>query len=349
MTRLFQNRWQLCYLCIFLVCIVFTVKAMPAEEIIFASSAQNQRGIWISNVNGHNARKLFDPPVLVQEISVQKGDRYILCVGEGIGIETGFDAYLFDTQKLNKGRKDLTFGRFSVVSDAAISTNGDVVFANIIFNESPDGIYLIPHNEIDKPIPKAEKLFDGAAGYVDWAPNGKGVVFSNLEGIFLLDITTKRVSQILTSGSRPVFSPDGKKLAFTVYTPPGENGRKGYATIGVVPLHAPENVQIFEKTETDSHFNYLTWTPDGTSIAYVFVETTFGVPGGLGLFGIVREYSNFAVSVENGTIRRMFEDIEGGVRVWEWTRGSYPDDPELILPTSWGQLKRETEKGDRHE
>ena len=296
----------------------------------------------MSGVNGRNARKLFEPPLIVYEISIQEGDRYILCVGEGIGTETGFDAYLFDTQKLKKGRKDLTFGRFSFVSDAAISANGDVVFANMIFEEFPDGIYIIPYNEVHEPIPKAEKLFDGAAGYVDWAPNGKAVAFSNLEGIFLLDIATKQVSQILTFGYRPVFSPDGKKLAFTVYTPLGENGRKGYSKIGVVPLHAPENVQIFEKTKTNSHLNYLTWTPDGTSIAYVLAEVTAGVPGGLGWLGIVTEYSNFAVSVENGRLRRMFEDIEGGVRVWEWTRESYPDDPELILTTSWGELKRET-------
>ena len=99
-----------CTVYLFFICAVFTVDMLPAEEIIFASDPQNQPGIWISNVNGRNARKLFDPPVLVQEISIQEGDRYIVCVGEGIGdIETGFDAYLFDTQKLNNGRKDLTF------------------------------------------------------------------------------------------------------------------------------------------------------------------------------------------------------------------------------------------------
>ena len=349
MTHFFENCWKLCCLCVFLLCTVFIRQAVPAEEIIFILSPQNQTGIWRSDANGRNVRKLFDPPVIVQEISVQEGDRYIIVVGEGIGVESGFDAYLFDTQNLKKGRKDLTFGRFSAVSDAAISSNGDVVFANSIFHEFPDGIYLIPHNEVHEPLPKAEKLFDGAAGYVDWAPNAKEVVFSNLEGIFLLDITTKQVSQILTYGARPVFSPDGKKLAFIVDTPHGQNKRKGYSMIGVVPLHAPENVQIFEKTETSLPFNYLTWTPDGTSIAYGLLEATVGGRGVFGWLDIITEYSNFAVSIENGRRRRIFEDIESGVPVWEWTRASYTDDPELILTTSWGHLKRETEKGDHHE
>ena len=347
-TRFFENCWKMCCLSVFFVCAVFTVDTLPAEEIIFAAHPQNQPGIWISNVNGRNARRLFDPPVLVQEISIQEGDRYILCVGEGIDTEHGFDAYLFDTQKLNKGRKDLTWGRFSFVSDAAISFSGDVVFANTIFNEFPDGIYLIPKHEVHEPIPKAEKLFDGAAGYVDWSPNGQEVVFSNSEGIFLLDITTKQVSQILEYGYRPVFSPDGKKLAFIVGTP-GENGGKRYSQIGVVPLHAAENVQIFERTETYLHLDYLTWTPDGMSIAYVLTEFTFGVPGGVGWFGIVREYSNFAVSVEDGRLRGMFEDIEGGVRVWEWTRDSFPLTPIAKFTTTWGELKREKENGGYHE
>ena len=194
MTHFTSNSQRMLCLSLFLFCSIFIVNPVPAEEIIYASlNPQNRKiEIWISDVNGNNARKLFSPPVLVQEISILKGDRYILCVGEGVGNETGFDAYLFDTKQLNKGRKDLTYGRFSFVSDAAISSNGDIVFANSIYFDYSDGIYLIPYHEIHKPIPKAEKLFDGPAGYVDWAPNGKDVVFSNKEGFFFLILLQKR-------------------------------------------------------------------------------------------------------------------------------------------------------------
>ena len=214
-------KFQLCIicLCLFFLCNIFINNAIPAEEIIYVQNPQKQLGLWISDVNGSKPRELFSPPLIIQEISILKGDRYILCVGEGVGNETGFDVYLFDTKQLNKGRKDLTYGQFSVVSDAAISMDGDVIFANTIYNEHPDGIYLIPNHEIHEPVPSAEKLYDGPAGYVDWSPNGKDVVFSNIEGIFLLDTFTKEVSQILDYGFRPVFSPDGTKLAFYTYTP----------------------------------------------------------------------------------------------------------------------------------
>jgi hypothetical protein len=344
MTHFVANHQRMLCLCLFLICSTFIVNTIPAEEIIYASlNPQNRKiEVWISNVNGRNARKLFSPPVLVQEISILKGDRYILCVGEGLGNETGFDAYLFDTEQLNNGMKDLTYGRFSFVSDAAISSNGDVVFANSIYFDYSDGIYLIPNHEIHEPIPKAEKLFDGPAGYVDWSPNGKDVVFSNREGIFLLDIITKEVSQILDYGLRPVFSPDGTKLAFYEYTPT-QNNKSWFWEVGVISLQDPRNVKVFEKTKTDLFLNYLTWTPDGESIAYVLTKDK------LVERKTVLEYLNFAVSVEDGKVRRIFKDFEGGVRVWEWTKESFPLIPVAKLTTTWGKLKRDTGKGDQNE
>ncbi|MDE0483004.1 MAG: hypothetical protein OXI67_10535 [Candidatus Poribacteria bacterium] len=344
MTHFISNSQRILCLSLFLLCSIFIVNPVPAEEIIYASlNPQNRKiEIRISDVNGNNARKLFSPPVLVQEISILKGDRYILCVGEGVGNETGFDAYLFDTEQLNYGMKDLTYGRFSFILDAAISSNGDIVFANSIYFEYSDGIYFIPNDEIHEPIPKAEKLFDGPAGYVDWSPNGKDVVFSNKEGIFLLDTFTKEVTQILDYGLRPAFSPDGTKLAFYVYTPK-ENNQKWVWEVGVISLQDPQNVKVFEKTKTDLFLKYLTWTPDGKSIAYALVNDKLDKQRG------VWEYLNFAVSVEDGKIRPIFEDIEGGIRVWEWTKESFPLIPVAKLTTTWGKLKRDTGNGGQNE
>lgn len=358
MTHFIANHQKILCLCLFLLCSIFIVNAIHAEEIIYASHPKDREALWISNVNGHNARKLFSPPLYIYEISIQKGDRYILCVGGGDDdIETGVDAYLFDTQNLRKGRKDLTYGRFGFVDDAAISNNGDVIFANSFYNDYPDGIYLIPNHQIHEPIPKAEKLFDGAAGYVDWSPNGKDVVFSNKEGIFLLDIFTKEVSQVLEYGSRPVFSPDGTKLAFILQTPKQDN-QNAYSEIGVITLQDPENVNIVKKTKiekltnkanTGQFLGYLTWTPDGRSVAYVLVEINFFVPGGAGWLQATWEYSNFAVSVEDGKIQPIFDNIEGGVRVWEWTKESFPLIPVAKLTTTWGKIKRDTGKGGQNE
>lgn len=341
----FTNNLRIFWICICLLCSVFidNAKVVHADEIIYQPNEQHQKGIWISDLDGRDTQLLFDPPIIAKQISIQDGDRYILCVGIGIGIEDGTDAYLFDTKNVDKGRKDLTYGQFSTVNDAAISKNGDVVFSNVINLEFPDGIYLIPNEEIHETFPKAEKLFGGAANYVEWSPDGKDVIFSNNNGIFLLNVDTKRVFQILDYGYRPVFSPDGSKLAFVVPGPLQNKGKRN-RKIGMISLDDPENVKIFEATKTDLYCNYLTWTPDGNSISYVLAEIK-----GILIWKFQLDYTNFVVPISDGRPRQILQHIEGGVRALEWTHKAYSVEPETKLTTTWGQLKRETENGGEHE
>lgn len=331
----------------FFVYCTFIVNTINAEEIIYQPNQWFLNGIWINDVNGSNARRLFNPPLLIKEISIQKGDRYLLGVGKGVDPEVGSDAYLFDTNNLKKGRKDLTYGRYGFVLDAAISRNGDVVFSNSILNQKPDGIYLIQQAEVHQTIPKAEKLYSGPADYVDWAPNGKEVAFSNSEGIFLLDTLAKEVSQVLNYGKRPVFSPDGNKLAFIVFTPI-QNENKRLGKIGIISLDNPQEVIILDRdtTKTNAPPHYLTWMPDGESITYGLCQ---GVPFAPGVANMRCEYLHFAVSVSDGRNRQIFTNFKGGLRTWEWTRKSYPVEPIAKITTTWGQVKLKIENGDTNE
>ena len=341
MTHFIEYYRNIFILCVFFVYSTFIVNTVNAEEIIYQPNQWFQNGIWINDVNGSKARRLFNPPLLIKEISIQKGDRYLLGVGKGEAPEVGSDVYLFDTHNLKKGRKDLTYGRYGFVSDAAISRNGDVVFSNIIFNENPDGIYLIQKVEVHQPIPKPEKLYSGPADYVDWAPNGKEVVFSNSEGIFILDTLSKKVRQILDYGTRPVFSPNGNRLAFLVFTP-RQNEKKMLGKIGIISLDHPQEVIILDRdtSKTNAPPYYLTWMPDGESIAYGLCEVVFFTRC---------EYLNFAVAVSNGRNRRLFTKFKGGLRTWEWTRKSFPVKPIAKITTTWGQVKLKTENGGTNE
>lgn len=334
-----------CKLCVSIfVFSIFILNASPAQDIIYQPNYWHQKGLWISDSNGRNPRRLFNPPIIASKISIRQGDRYILCVGSGTKNESGVDVYLFDRKNLNAGRKDLTYGRFSTVSDAAISHKGDVVFANEIFNEFPDGIYMIPTHEVHATLPNAEKLFDGPAGYVDWAPNGFEVVFSNNEGIFLLNVNTKQVSKMLDYGYRPVFSPDGSKLAFFVFRQ-GQNNRKGHNEIGVISRDAPKDVNILKGTKSEFAHKYLTWTPDGKSVAYVLAEFKQLV-----LFWARFEFTSYVVSIEKDNPQEILTHIEGGAMALEFTQKSYPVEPESKLTTTWGQLKQQqTTNGGNHD
>lgn len=305
----------------------FTANAAPSGEIIFVHSTEPLE-IWAGSVDGHNARPLFKLPLFTLELSIQEGDRYILVVAEGtenkeIGAEEmGIDAYLLDTQNQLASWKDLTLGRFSEISDAAISRNGDVVFSNIINQVHPDGLYLIPSHEVHNPIPKAEKLFNGPAGYVDWAPNGENLAFSNRTGVFLLNIFTKQALLIAEDSFRPVFSPDGKYLAF--FTRQSlQNQLKGTYGIGIVALHALADVKQLEIKE-GSYPRYITWAADGKYITYT-------------LYDLQRRFSSFAVPFNGGKHKPIFQAFDGELWAFEWTRKVYA--PVNLLTTTLGELK----------
>lgn len=305
----------------------FTANADPSGEIIFVHPT-DPREIWISDVNGHNARKLFKPPLIILEISIQEGDQYILVVGEGVfPKEGGIDAYLFDRRNPAAGRKDLTWGRFGEVCDAVISRNGNVVFTNSI-NGHPDGLYLIPNHEVSKLIPKAKKIFHGPACHVDWSPNGEDIAFSNEEGVFLLNIFTKQTSLLVKSGFYPVFSPDGKQLAFSLTTPI-QNGKQ-QTGIAIAPPRLPADVEIVALDE-DHSFLRPTWSADGKYIAYL---TFFGIRG-----LNQRKDNNFAIPATGGNPVPILKLFEKHVWTLEWTNVTYPVEVTHSLVTTWAELK----------
>lgn len=330
MKTLFKNRVRFFSVCLALLLFPFTIHAAPSGKIIFQHSTK-PLDVWMSSVDGRNAHRLFKLPLFTMELSVQEGDRYILVVAEGMenkeigDAEIGLDAYLLDTQNPRTGRKDLTLGRFDEISDAAISRNGDVVFSNMINQTHPDGIYLISSQEVHRPIPKVEKLFDGPAGYVDWAPNGEDVAFSNRDGIFLLNIFTRQTSLIVAGNNfnfRPVFSPDGKHLAFFTGTV-SQNQLKHPYGISIVALDAPADVKQL-KIKKGSFPRYITWSADGRYIAYALNSKD--------------QLSCFAVRVNGGKQHiPIFRAFKGGLRVFEWTRKKYF--PANVLTMTWAELK----------
>ena len=318
-----------------LLLLPFVVNAAPTGEIIFTHPT-HKRGIWIGGANGQNARQLFNPPLLVTRISVQEGDRYILVVGEGLwDKEVGVDAYLFDRQNAHAGRKDLTLGWFGEIIDAAISRNGDVVFTNTINQNHPDGLYLISNHEVSQPIPKAEKLFHGPAGYVNWAPNGEDIVFSNSEGIFLLNIFSKEISRLMKDAYLPVFSPDGKHLAFFMRVPTQKPQARA-SQIGLLALHAPNKVKVLD-IDKAYVYTYLTWSADGK-----YLTVTANLPGELDIV-------NLAMPVSNGEPEPLFQGFKNGVWRFEWANKTYPVEPLNSLVTTWGKLKARKSKESRHE
>ena len=329
----FFYRFRLCLLYCCLVCILpLAAHAKPTGEIIF-SHPMDRLGLWIGNVDSkRTSRKVSGVPLLISQLSIQEGDRYILAVADRINIderEYFVDLYLIDRKHLKE--KNLTQRQYNEILCADISRDGDVVFTNNpffhkVFHEkvepAVEGLYLLQRHEIEKRHPQAELLIPmWGGGYVDWAPNGKEIVFSTGDGIFLMDVFTRKVSHIMWNGKDPAFSPDGEYLAFSTFTIPSK--------LGILSLTAPHNIKYIE-VEDGTFPRDLTWSPDGQYIVYTLFDA----------FADTR-YSNFAVPVAGGPSERILEMYDGGVSPFKWTNVSYAVESDNKLTTLWGKLKQQ--------
>lgn len=329
-------------LCLMLLLPVAT-QAQTDWEIIFRHPTDYHE-LWFGNGDDeHSAHRIFRLPRPIRGFSIQKGGRYIVAVGRDrekkfVNAQLIYliDVYLLDRKKPGTEAKNLTRGEYTQIPGAAISRNGDIVFINLSFviprnGKFIRGLYIIPFREIEKKRPKAELLLEVDAEHVDWAPNGKEIVYETDWGIFHFDIRTKKISHITKGGTSPVFSPDGKKIAFLTTTNPTKIGIKiaGRRNIKYIELEeiGLEKVGLEEGADAIN----VTWSVDGQSIVY----TVFN------MFDPA-SYSNFVVPIDGGDPEQIFKAyFEDGLSLFEWANFPQAVDPVNKLTTIWSKLKAE--------
>ena len=339
MTNTFKNTVKIFCVCLAIFLPVAT-QAQTDWEIIFRHPADYHE-LWFGNGDDErSAHRIFRLPRPINTLSIQKGGHYIIAVAEERLVDKRLpdliDVYLLDRKKPGAEAKNLTRGEYTQIPDAAISRNGDIVFINLSFiipknGKLIRGLYLIPFREIEKKRPQAELLLEVDAEYVDWAPNGKEIVYETDWGIFHFDIRTKKISHITKDGTSPVFSPDGKKIAFLTRTSPTKIGIKtaGQRNIKDIELEeiGLEKVGLEEDAEADN----VTWSVDGQSIVY----TVFN------MFDPA-SYSNFVVPIDGGDPEQIFKAyFEDGLSLFEWANFPQAVDPVNKLATIWSKLKAE--------
>lgn len=313
------------------------LNAAPTGEIIFVHPI-NRSEIWVSNVEGTTARKLFRQTFGdVDKIEVQGNGEYVLvvadkaiAVGDGIRAFLGsYDIYLLDRKNPIRKAKNLTLGRFPRLIDADISRNGDVIFV-----ERP-GLMLIRNGELAKPEPEPELLLDIGAWEIydiEWSPDGKHIAFSTLEALFLLDVSTKDIFRITgRADSPPVFSPNGKQIAFSTVV--ARNGQLWTSAIAVASVQPDADVEIVH-VKKDYLYGVDSWSPDGQFIAY-------GSYTHLEIKNIdqFRTLGNFVIPATGGEPEPILITMKDTVLSLDWDDKAYAVEPADALVTTWSALK----------
>ncbi|MCG9132359.1 PD40 domain-containing protein [Candidatus Poribacteria bacterium] len=338
MNNIFRTCGCLCFLYMGLFFLLTPLNAAPTGEIIFVHPI-NRSEIWISNVEGSTARKLFRQMFGdIDKIEVQGNGEYVLVVadkaiaaGDGIRAFLGnYDIYLLDRKNPIRKAKNLTLGRFPNLIDADISRNGDVIFV-----ERP-GLMLIRNDELAKPEPEPELLLDIGAWEIydiEWSPDGKHIAFSTLEALFLLDVSTKDIFRITErADSPPVFSPNGKQIAFSTFVE--RNGKWATKAIAVAPVQLDADAEIVH-VKKDYIYNVDAWSPDGKFIAY----GSYIDPGRIKNIELFRSRGNFVIPATGGEPKPILMTMKDTVLSLDWDDKAYAVEPADALVTTWGALK----------
>lgn len=328
------------YLCLIFF-IPFTGDTKLTSEIIYVTG-RDYNELWITRINNtNNARPLFkiekDDRSEIRHLSVQRNGPLIVISVHDVGIDPfEHEGYLIDTTEVPAKARKLTHNRFEDVYNIEISQNGDIVFVNSLIHERDPppkkGIYFISHRELNKAVPKITLLKEVNATNIAWSPDGKQIAYDTAEGVFVFDIKTEKTIHISKVGSMPVFSPDGKKLAFSSVRL--HSFVKIADEIRIISLHTLRTWRTIRELQEHSYFLGLKWAPNGKSIIY---QIRGRDNRGLTL------HCNIAVPLSGGVPEKL-DGMSNRYYIFDWSSRAYSVEPENRSTTLWGKLKIENTK-----
>ena len=118
-------------------------------------------------------------------------------------------------------------------------------------------------------------------------------------GLYVMDDDGRNIQRLTDDGWWPVWSPDGKQIAFTKKPP----GVPNWPQISAIYIINSDGTDEYRFTDEDTFENYPTWSPDGKYIA--FSSNRLAKPG-------VAQRDIWRINLETKALRRLTR-IDGKV------------------------------------
>ena len=317
--------------CLFLLLLALMVVSDSIAQgfeprIVFASSRDGDWDIYSMDVNGDNVVQLTDHPA---------SDGYTACSPDGRRIafisERGFtrDLYVMDSDGDNVIR--LTNDNF-FENRASWSPDGTrIAFSNFHFDVGNSEIYVMDADGNNLINLTNHKWHDVTPS---WSLDGSKIAFCSYRDggfrtprhIFVMNADGEgrrnlTRDTVLTTNKFPTCSPDGRKIAFQSQRFFRDDARND---IFVITTDGKELEQL---TDGPRDSRYPAYSPDGTKIAFASSRD-----------GDVHIYLMDTNGRNAVKLTRTPAGIGNGLP--SWLPGALAVNPNGMLPTSWGELKR---------
>ena len=305
-------------------------------EAIFRLPGEGYNELWITHIeNTKNTRLLYEHEWTIYYYVVQKDSpNIVISAGRGIS-----DLFLINRNQLKAKARNLTKNRFNATRGVDISPNGDILFTNSPLNafiEVDVGLYLMPSDEVKKVKPQATLLKEGSIDFFRWSPDSEQFIYIDRfgTGLFLYNLRTGKDSLITKDKmqptySYPVFSPDGKKLAF-IYQPKIEPGFE----LDVISLETLYPELLPDDPGGNLRFSSLKWPTEN-----YFVYRKHNRQK--------KKTEHFVIRADGGgspeqILKGMEDMFENGLRGFDLGSSTFAVEPTNRLTTVWGKIKTET-------
>ena len=292
----------------FLLAVDVCGQASDATHIAFTSGRTGNSDIYIMDIEGKNIRNLTDQPTWDFAPTFSPNGRWMAYVADR-------DIYL-----MNSGTKEghrLTEGG---------SPDWSPDSESIVFVSNRSGQSNIYKMDINGEA--VQQLTNEASSSPSWSSNGEWIVFSSrrdggiFSSVYVMTADGRRPRK-LAQGRNPVWSPDGKKIAYILHI----------AGSGVYVMSA-EGQNSSRVTPEKTWSESPAWSPDGQWIAYESeIENPWGNPN--------RDSNIYLVSPA-GDKRRRLTDHPGRDGFPAWVpEGFLSVSPTRHTQTTlWGTLKK---------